>query len=214
MPVSIGPGWTAERKAELRKLWIAGQSASQIAKHLKVTRNAVIGKVHRLGMSGRAAASAPDRLARVPKVKRDVVRSTNQAKGAIVRKQRQDDVPAPAPKVDLQPIPLTVESPNARPWMERRGGECKWPLGERGAIMSCCNPIWRRDYCEGHARQGYDLTVKRVGKGKGRWDNPSRIEADAVWLARHERQDRVERVSDRKVSTRPSTAWDEARSAA
>ncbi len=46
--------WTEERVARLRDLWITGFSASQVAERLGgVTRNAVIGKVHRLGLSGR-----------------------------------------------------------------------------------------------------------------------------------------------------------------
>ena len=51
--------WTDERVETLKKLWGEGQSASQIAKELGgVTRNAVIGKVHRLGLSNRAGSSA------------------------------------------------------------------------------------------------------------------------------------------------------------
>ena len=47
--------WTDERVETLKRMWIEGQSASQIAKELGgVTRNAVIGKIHRLGMSNRA----------------------------------------------------------------------------------------------------------------------------------------------------------------
>ncbi len=47
--------WTDERVEQLKKLWEAGLSASQIAGELgNITRNAVIGKVHRLGLSGRA----------------------------------------------------------------------------------------------------------------------------------------------------------------
>src|SRR3989338_6072819 len=58
-------GWTDDRVATLKKLWLDGLSASQIAKQLGgVTRNAVIGKVHRLGLSGRASASAPSRAPR------------------------------------------------------------------------------------------------------------------------------------------------------
>ncbi|WP_097804392.1 GcrA family cell cycle regulator [Pelagimonas varians] len=51
--------WTDERVELLKKMWGEGQSASQIAKELGgVTRNAVIGKVHRLGLSNRAGATA------------------------------------------------------------------------------------------------------------------------------------------------------------
>ena len=56
-------GWTDERVELLKKLWADGLSASQIAAELGgITRNAVIGKVHRLGLSGRAkspSSSAP-----------------------------------------------------------------------------------------------------------------------------------------------------------
>src|SRR5438477_6139742 len=55
--------WSDDRVEQLKKLWEAGLSASQIAAELgNVTRNAVIGKVHRLGLSGRAkspSSSAP-----------------------------------------------------------------------------------------------------------------------------------------------------------
>ncbi len=51
-------GWTDERVELLKKLWADGLSASQIAAKLgEVTRNAVIGKVHRLGLAGRATTS-------------------------------------------------------------------------------------------------------------------------------------------------------------
>ena len=76
--------WTDERVETLKKMWAEGQSASQIAKELGgVTRNAVIGKVHRLGLSNRvgpgtgrddaddadvapAAAARPEPAARAP----------------------------------------------------------------------------------------------------------------------------------------------------
>ncbi|MFL1874217.1 GcrA family cell cycle regulator, partial [Hansschlegelia beijingensis] len=57
--------WTDERVELLKKRWAEGLSASQIAAELGgVTRNAVIGKVHRLGLSGRAKA-APSGVARL-----------------------------------------------------------------------------------------------------------------------------------------------------
>ena len=46
--------WSDERVAVLKKMWLEGNSASEIAKVLgNITRNAVIGKVHRLGLSNR-----------------------------------------------------------------------------------------------------------------------------------------------------------------
>jgi len=62
--------WTDERVETLKRMWGEGQSASQIAKELGgVTRNAVIGKVHRLGLSNRVAPGA----AREDEVAADVV---------------------------------------------------------------------------------------------------------------------------------------------
>ena len=51
--------WTDERVETLKRMWAEGQSASQIAKELGgVTRNAVIGKVHRLGLSNRVTGAS------------------------------------------------------------------------------------------------------------------------------------------------------------
>jgi hypothetical protein len=53
-----GPGWTDARTERLKALWAEGRSASEIAGLLgEVTRNAVIGKVHRLGLAGRKTTS-------------------------------------------------------------------------------------------------------------------------------------------------------------
>ncbi len=60
--------WTEERVETLKRMWGEGQSASQIAKELGgVTRNAVIGKVHRLSLPGRAKSggSSASRAKRV-----------------------------------------------------------------------------------------------------------------------------------------------------
>ncbi|WP_050523034.1 GcrA family cell cycle regulator [Pseudorhodobacter wandonensis] len=59
--------WTDERVETLKKMWAEGQSASQIAKELGgVTRNAVIGKVHRLGLSNRTSGTAGKEEAEAP----------------------------------------------------------------------------------------------------------------------------------------------------
>ncbi|WP_296432352.1 GcrA family cell cycle regulator [Yoonia sp.] len=62
--------WTDERVETLKKMWGEGQSASQIAKELGgVTRNAVIGKVHRLGLSNRAGSGGSAATKAAPKEK-------------------------------------------------------------------------------------------------------------------------------------------------
>ncbi|MEO8927828.1 MAG: GcrA family cell cycle regulator, partial [Caulobacteraceae bacterium] len=95
-------GWTDERVEILKKLWLDGHSASQIAKQLGgVTRNAVIGKVHRLGLSGRATPSQPARPAfKAPRPARPLVSSPPMARR--VAEHHASAVPAvrPAPYVE------------------------------------------------------------------------------------------------------------------
>lgn len=100
--------WTDERVELLKKLWVEGQSASQIAKQLGgVTRNAVIGKVHRLGLSNRntpEAETAP--AAPSPAQSREEARSEKPAEA----RPKPADTPAAAPVVDLAEAKAKRES--------------------------------------------------------------------------------------------------------
>ena len=87
--------WTEDRVEILSKLWAEGLSASQIAKELgEVTRNAVIGKVHRLGLSGRAKPSNPTKKS---SRKATVVRTRAVRIPSAPRKQRPTIVVPPPP---------------------------------------------------------------------------------------------------------------------
>ena len=80
--------WTDDRVEQLKKLWEAGLSASQIAAELgNVTRNAVIGKVHRLGLSGRAKSpsSAAPRQRKARPVQHMMRVSRPQSRGNTAR---------------------------------------------------------------------------------------------------------------------------------
>jgi len=82
--------WSEDRVEQLKKLWEAGLSASQIAAELgNVTRNAVIGKVHRLGLSGRAkspSSAAPrQRKARPAQQMMRVSRPVSRGNTALAR---------------------------------------------------------------------------------------------------------------------------------
>ena len=78
--------WTDERVELLKKLWSEGLSASQIAGRLGgVTRNAVIGKVHRLGLSGRATSSRSS----VPRPRRNHAPKAEQSAVDHIRHARQ-----------------------------------------------------------------------------------------------------------------------------
>ena len=90
--------WTDERVELLKKMWSEGQSASQIAKELGgVTRNAVIGKVHRLGLSNRAAGTGPAPAA------------------AATAAPKPEAKPKPAPKPEARAKPAPKAEPAEEP---------------------------------------------------------------------------------------------------
>ncbi|KQI71436.1 GcrA cell cycle regulator [Loktanella sp. 5RATIMAR09] len=106
--------WTDERVETLKKMWGEGQSASQIAKELGgVTRNAVIGKVHRLGLSNRAgSAGAPAKAA--PKEKpaaAPAAAAKPAAKPAAAPKPKAAPASTPPkeePELDENGIPISA----------------------------------------------------------------------------------------------------------
>ncbi len=103
--------WTDDRVEMLKKMWSEGQSASQIAKELGgVTRNAVIGKVHRLGLSNRTAA-APTPAKPEPKPK-----SPPPPKAEAKPKP----APKPAEPEAKQPEPAPEPAPAPRPALPAR----------------------------------------------------------------------------------------------
>jgi GcrA cell cycle regulator len=144
-------GWTDERVELLKKLWLDGLSASQIAKQLGgVTRNAVIGKVHRLGLSGRATPSQPARTTfKAPRPPRPMVSMQASPRRAIERPPH----PSPAPRP-----PAYVEQPGTATVLTLGAHMCKWPIGDPSTDdFTFCG---RRagdegPYCVEHARLAY-----------------------------------------------------------
>jgi GcrA cell cycle regulator len=101
--------WTDERVETLKKMWGEGQSASQIAKELGgVTRNAVIGKVHRLGLSNRAG-SGGNAASKAPAKEKP---ATAAAKPATKPAAKAKPAPVPAikeePELDENGIPISA----------------------------------------------------------------------------------------------------------
>jgi GcrA cell cycle regulator len=151
--------WTDDRVEVLKKMWGEGQSASQIAKELGgVTRNAVIGKVHRLGLSNRAGSSsaatakkeakpkATSKTASAPKTRVEpktepAIKPRPASEGKPNFPARRQIIPAGQP---LPPQPSANEiSPEALAkvnevekkakkigLMELTERTCKWPVGD------------------------------------------------------------------------------------
>src|SRR3974390_549216 len=122
--------WNDERVEILKKLWGEGFSASQIATELGgITRNAVIGKVHRLGLAVRAKApsSAPARQ-RKPKAQSLVRTSRPVARGNTALAHAYEYEPEPEPEVVDNVIPIGQR----RTILELTESTCRWPIGDPG----------------------------------------------------------------------------------
>lgn len=145
-------GWTDERVETLKKLWQDGLSASQIAKQLGgVTRNAVIGKVHRLGLSGRATPSKPARPAfKAPRPQRP-------AAAAPSAPRRISEPASSAPSQAPAPVRYVEESPGSATVLTLGAHMCKWPIGDPSTegFTFCGRRASEGPYCTEHAQIAY-----------------------------------------------------------
>jgi GcrA cell cycle regulator len=126
-------GWTEPRVERLKKLWADGLSASQIAGELGgITRNAVIGKVHRLGLSGRAKApssSVPrQRKPRAPSQMFRAPRTMMRGNTALAQMPSYDYDPEPEPELIENIIPMGQRCT----LLELDQEKCHWPIGDPG----------------------------------------------------------------------------------
>ncbi|MGJ8583618.1 MAG: GcrA family cell cycle regulator [Marinosulfonomonas sp.] len=169
--------WTDERVETLKKMWGEGQSASQIAKELGgVTRNAVIGKVHRLGLSNRTGGST----AAKPAAKEATPKPAPAAKpkAATPKPAPAPAEAAPKPVVPIrrqiipagQPLPPQPSANEISPealasvrevekkskkisLMELTERTCKWPVGDPATddFWFCGLSVKTgKPYCEAH----------------------------------------------------------------
>lgn len=168
--------WTDERVELLTKLWKDGFSASQIAGKLGgVSRNAVIGKVHRLGLSGRGAPSKTKTTIRKPSsaMKSSQAKTVSPSAAAERPAPRQE---RPSPKlatvdgVKAPPthIPENPEQDVARvKLLDLQPGQCKWPCGDpqTDTFGFCGLPkVPGLPYCEAHAARAFVQSRKDDAK--------------------------------------------------
>ncbi|MHA6265012.1 GcrA family cell cycle regulator [Arenibacterium sp. CAU 1754] len=170
--------WTDERVELLKKMWGEGQSASQIAKELGgVTRNAVIGKVHRLGLSNRttgAATASPKTEAKAkpaPKPKPEAKPSPKTEAARPATPEAKPNIPARRQIIPAgQPLPPQPSANEISPealakvnevekkakkisLMELTERTCKWPVGDPATpdFWFCGLPVQAgKPYCEAH----------------------------------------------------------------
>ena len=180
--------WTDERVDLLSRLWLEGRSASQIAAALGggLTRNAVIGKVHRLGLAGRvkAGAAAPDAdeaaeashgergetMTEVAAAPRRVATRTAVVAGASAAAVRGNtalaisEATAEAPKLARAPEEVVVPLSLKVTIVELRESMCKWPIGDPSSMdfRYCGSPSHAgTPYCQHHGKLAYQPAQER-----------------------------------------------------
>ena len=165
--------WTEERVSVLKKLWAEGHSASQIAKQLGgVTRNAVIGKVHRLGLSGRATPSRPvKRPPRLARPKPRVLPDGSVKVAAPAAPETPEVRPAAERTEVMAPLP-PLQQADGEPAsiLTLRDSMCKWPIGDPGnSNFHFCGARSKpgNPYCETHVVQAYQPVERRRRKSSG-----------------------------------------------
>ncbi len=164
--------WTEERVALLTRLWTEGHTASQIAEQFgDITRNAVIGKVHRLGLSGRAAESR-FRAARIKMRPRSHKPRAGtgaaypvQGNAALKAETNPAVWTAPARRPDLRPVPQPdVETGPVVGLLELKENSCRWPIGDPdqpGFGFCGCQKPHDGPYCERHAAMAFQPAARR-----------------------------------------------------
>jgi GcrA cell cycle regulator len=172
--------WTDERVELLRKLWSEGLSASQIAAQMGgVSRNAVIGKVHRLKLSGRGKQTAAQPRAKKPAQATQATRPSTPSRSSGAGSSRVSShthaVGATALKADYQiqaisgtvlefaPVLLPPVSKQLK-LVELSERTCKWPVGDPLAtdFSFCGNDSGDAGpYCQFHAKLAYQPASDR-----------------------------------------------------
>lgn len=173
--------WTDERVEKLKKLWSEGLSASQIAAQLGgVSRNAVIGKVHRLNLPGRAKAGGTQTASRPKRPAAATPRPSNFAARPVAARPAARPAGNALTKEELDadfdmqsaqlPVPANGNNGVVVP-MSRRleltqltERTCKWPIGDplTPDFYFCGRESEEgHPYCEFHSRRAYHQVEKR-----------------------------------------------------
>jgi GcrA cell cycle regulator len=148
--------WTPERLEQLRNFAGNGLSSSQIAAEIGVTRNAVIGKLHRLGLApGRPAAGGPARSC-PPRARRP--RHSPQREFLRLMFAQAPSIAGGAGAAS------SVESSQPCSLFDLARDKCHWPMGNPDAadFAFCGNEVAAGfPYCAGHARMAYRIPVRQ-----------------------------------------------------
>lgn len=159
--------WTDDRVERLKRLWLDGLSASQVARQLGgVSRSAVIGKLYRLGLAGMGGST------RRQGATRPLAGAGAPRRVATLRLK---------PATPLRPIATLPDEPGlVRDLAALSRGDCRWPIGDPGSVdfsfcgraVAACGP-----YCAVHSRLAYAPRPAALREISGASDRSGRMAA-------------------------------------
>lgn len=159
--------WTDEKVKSLVQLWESGQSITQIGKALGMTRNAVVGKAHRIGLAKRASPimrSEKPAQPRQPAAQHgpSLHAAAPAAPRATVQIRDEPAATTPGSQSQLTAAMLAALTPSSGP-------RCKWPIGDPKTSDF--------DFCSGVALPGKPYCAQHCAMAYTNWNPESAVEA-------------------------------------
>lgn len=171
--------WTDEMVEDLKKMWHEGLTTGEIGKRLNVSKNSIVGKVHRLGLSGRPSPiKKKDNSEKKEKTTEPVVKAEKIEKAA-----KEEKIPATVKTKSEKPVKTEIETPreekvefskpHAKTEINRHGKTmltdldnhtCRWPIGDpKDENFHFCGKKVKigQTYCDEHANIAYVKTGKK-----------------------------------------------------
>jgi GcrA cell cycle regulator len=141
--------WTEKMVEDLRQMWIEGLTANEIAKKLGVSKNSIVGKVHRLCLTARP--------------------SPIKKKGEVETEKEVTQIKEVIPVREIKPVKgaaasITSDAAGKVRLVDLDSHTCRWPLGDpRDEDFSFCGKKVRsgQTYCDEHAMMAYVKATKR-----------------------------------------------------
>ncbi len=166
--------WTDEMVEDLKRMWKEGLTTGEIGKRLNVSKNSIVGKVHRLGLSGRPSPIKKKEDSAAPAKPQP---KTVAPKPVKTVKEEKIVAPKPAPVEKKQPEPVkeifTQPIIPVAPKIKHNGNlsltdldnhTCRWPIGDpKDDNFHFCGKKVRigQTYCEEHVALAYVKPTKK-----------------------------------------------------
>lgn len=174
--------WTDERVAMLKQLWGEGKTAAEIAKILGgVTRNAVIGKAHRLKLSGRVSPIQQNTRPETVISRSRSASASHMTSTAVSASVEARPMRALARELETPVAPRVEEYVPGKivKLVELKERMCRWPIGDpKDEKFGFCGCEAHPDlpYCDYHAKQAFQINTR----GKLKIDELAKIDTDVI----------------------------------